>query len=237
MQHTIEFNLAEKLKQWENDLAKSPVVTNDDRDILKDHLMDLVEKYVQLGNTEEDAFVLALHKLGDKSSWEDTFADANSSILQLKRAATFFGGVFFYFLLYLLILVVDKSILFLGGHFQIQIITLYQISKYFLQIISLLTILGIILLTMRETWFLNFTKKIDLSPRHNIFILILIILLSAADRILNMLVKGILKFDMTTYVKIDHTLVWFQYLFPLIFAGGFFSIYWKYFKSTNIERK
>jgi len=237
MQSAIEFNLTEKLKQWEDDLAKSPVVTIDDRDMLKDHLMNLVEKYVQLGNTEEEAFVLALHKLGDKSSWEDTFADVNSSILELKRAATFFGGVFFYFLLYLFVLVIDRAMLYIGGRFEIEIIILYQISKYYLQIISLITIFGIIALVMNDIWFSKFIHKILLSPLRIVSVFILIILLSIFDRILDMLVKGVLKYDLRIYMRIDHSLDWFQYLFPLIFAGGFLAIYWRYFNNAKSDRK
>ncbi|MBN2779244.1 MAG: hypothetical protein JXR36_16555 [Bacteroidales bacterium] len=229
MQHTIEFNLAEKLKQWENDLAKSPVVTSDDRDMLKDHLMDLVEKYVQLGNTDEEAFVLALHKLGNKSSWEDTFADVNSNILQLKRTVSLTGGIFLYFFFYYLLLVLDKSVLIVGANLHFSPENLTGFSRIFFQAICLITVFLMVTLVIQEKHFLKLLSRLQLTPKRAIIILISIISLAIIDRICLMFLNGLIK---KSQLRMDvfSTFNWMNYVFPMIICIGFILIYLKYFR-------
>lgn len=235
MSTTIGFNLEQRLNEFESRVLSSPEVTPRDSQDLKVHLLDCFDQYKAKGLDDEEAFLLALNQMGNTDAWEDGFKEANRAIVQVKRALGFMGGVFIYFLLYSLILVFSKTLLYTGGRLHIETGALYQFNKYFLQVVYLLTVLGIIALAMREQWFLRIISKINLPPKKIILLFVLIVFLAIADRIIEMLVKGVLKYDMRNYVAIEHTFVWFEYLFPLIFAGGFLIIYIRYFKETKKE--
>lgn len=232
MQCAVEFNLNEKLKQWESDLSKSPVVTNDDREMLKEHLLDLIEKYVQLGNTEEEAFVLALHKLGDKSSWEDTFADVNSNILQLKKTLSLTGGIFLYFFFYYLLLVFDKSVLIIAANLNVSPDGLTDVSRIFLQSSCLLTVFLMVTLILQERNFLKLISKLQLTPKRAILMLITIISLAIIDRFCLMFVNSLIKKSQLEIEALG-TLNWISYGFPMVICMGFILIYLKYFRITK----
>ena len=229
MSTTVGFNLEQRLNEFESRILSSPEITPRDSQDLKVHLLDCFDHYKAKGLDDEEAFLLALNKMGN--------TDAYKAIVQVKRALGFLGGVFIYFLLYSLILVFDKALLWAGGRLHIKTEILFQYNRYFLQVIYLLTILGIVALVMREGWFLGIISKINLPPKKVLILFVLIIFLAIADRILEMLVKGLLKYDMRNYIRIEHSFTWFEYLFPLIFASGFLIIYIRYFKETKKEEE
>lgn len=236
MQTTTGFDLKLQLQEFERRVLSSPEVTPRDCQDLQVHLLDCMDEYKAKGIDEEEAFLLALNKVGDKSSWDDGFSEANSGLIQVKRALGLLGGVFFYFLLYSLLLVMIKSLLYVGGRLHIDTGTLYQFSKYYFQAVYFLTILGIIILAMREIWFLTLLKKVYFNARKIILLFIVLVILAPFNRLIGMAMKGLLTKDIGVYIKIETTFIWFEYLFPLIFCAGFIVIYLRYFKDTKKEK-
>ncbi|MDX8341779.1 hypothetical protein SLH46_21450 [Draconibacterium sp. IB214405] len=234
MQATAEFNLNEKLKEWEQDLKSSPAITQRDCEDLKANLLDRYDEYKSKDLDDDEAFLLAIKRLGNKTDWESEFEDSNFHFLQIKKTLGLFGGIFFYFFASYLALVIDKSILIALANLGIPPHVSYTFSRIFLQVICLLTFVGALSLIRKEERFLQFIGKIKLDPKAATYILIGTIILASIDRLYYMLIRQLIKKELLLF-KVWNTFTWFEYIFPLIISVAFVWIYRRYYRDTKLN--
>jgi hypothetical protein len=85
------FNLNEQIKKWRANLNTSQSFKTIDIDELENHLIEEIEKLKLSGLSEEEAFIIATHRLGQIDSLSDEFVKVNTGILWRKRF--FWSGI------------------------------------------------------------------------------------------------------------------------------------------------
>jgi len=79
------FDMNEQIKKWRCDLAQKKTLEKSDIDELENHLREEIERLTESELTEEEAFMVAAHRLGHSDSLSEEFAKVNTSILWRKR--------------------------------------------------------------------------------------------------------------------------------------------------------
>lgn len=92
------FDLNEEITKWRTSLAESEKCSRADIDELESHLREEIERLTALKLSEQEAFYVARHRLGDAGSLADEFAKINGSVLWSKRLFWAAVGLFGYVL-------------------------------------------------------------------------------------------------------------------------------------------
>ena len=79
------FDMNEKIKIWRSDLTRQQTLEKSDIDELENHLREEIERLTESDLTQEEAFIVASHRLGHSDNLSDEFAKVNTSILWRKR--------------------------------------------------------------------------------------------------------------------------------------------------------
>jgi hypothetical protein len=79
------FDLTSRIRQWRQDLAQREAFLPADLDELEGHVRDSVERLTSSGLSEEDAFVVALHRLGHAEALTREYAKSNGAIVWSRR--------------------------------------------------------------------------------------------------------------------------------------------------------
>jgi hypothetical protein len=90
------FNLNDQISKWRSNLAASQTLERSDIDELENHLREEIEHLMALKLSQEEAFYVALHRLGDTGSLAEEFAKINGSVLWSKRLFWAAVGLFSY---------------------------------------------------------------------------------------------------------------------------------------------
>lgn len=90
------FDLNEEIGKWRCGLAASQSLEMFDIDELEGHLREEIERLTALKLSEQEAFYVARHRLGDTGSLADEFAKVNGSVLWSKRLFWATVGLFGY---------------------------------------------------------------------------------------------------------------------------------------------
>jgi hypothetical protein len=79
------FDLTSRIRQWREGLAQRDVFRPADIDELEGHVRDSVERLTSSGLSEEEAFVVALHRLGHAEALTREYAKSNGAIVWGRR--------------------------------------------------------------------------------------------------------------------------------------------------------
>ncbi len=90
------FNLNDQMSKWRSSLAESQTLETPDMDELESHLREEIEHLMALKLSQEEAFYVARHRLGDTGSLAEEFAKINGSVLWSKRLFWAAVGLFSY---------------------------------------------------------------------------------------------------------------------------------------------
>jgi len=90
------FNLNDQISKWRCSLAASQTLETSDIDELEGHLREEIEYLAALKLSEQEAFYVARHRLGDAGSLTEEFAKINGSVLWSKRLFWAAVGLFSY---------------------------------------------------------------------------------------------------------------------------------------------
>jgi hypothetical protein len=85
------FDLNDEIGKWRSNLAESQTLETSDIDELESHLREEIEQLVTAKLSQQEAFWVARHRLGDADSLAEEFAKINASVLWRKRL--FWAGV------------------------------------------------------------------------------------------------------------------------------------------------
>lgn len=90
------FDLNDQIIKWRSSLAESQTLERSDIDELEGHLREEIEHLTALKLSQEEAFYVALHRLGDTGSLTEEFGKINGSVLWSKRLFWAAVGLFSY---------------------------------------------------------------------------------------------------------------------------------------------
>ena len=79
------FDMNEQIKVWRSELSHKQTLEKSDIDELENHLREEIERLTASELTQEEAFLVAAHRLGHSESLSEEFAKVNTSILWRKR--------------------------------------------------------------------------------------------------------------------------------------------------------
>lgn len=79
------FELNSQIENWRSNLAQQQSFENTDIDELENHLREEIERLAESELTEEEAFMVAAHRLGRSDSLSEEFAKVNTSLFWRKR--------------------------------------------------------------------------------------------------------------------------------------------------------
>ena len=91
------FDLKENINKWRAQLTGKAEYKPEDIDELESHLTEEIENLKSQKNLdEEEAFVLAVHRVGNPNELSKEYTKVNSGFIWKKRALLFLGGYIFY---------------------------------------------------------------------------------------------------------------------------------------------
>ena len=90
------FDLNSSIENWKAKLIASGIYSNEDLDELEAHLKDEMDNLIEKNSLgEEDAFILAKHKIGEVKELKTEYKKVNNVLLWKKRVLLLIGGYLF----------------------------------------------------------------------------------------------------------------------------------------------
>jgi cytochrome c-type biogenesis protein CcmH/NrfF len=94
MENPTPFDLNEAIRRWQQNLGASPAFKADNLEELASHLRASIQKLAATGLSEEEAFLIAMRRLGERGALEREYAKVNSSRTWVMAAFWVVLGVF-----------------------------------------------------------------------------------------------------------------------------------------------
>jgi hypothetical protein len=117
MESKTQFDLNKSLKLWRQALADSPSFQPDNLDELEVHIRDSVNTLETKGLSTEEAFLIAIRRVGQPSALDTEFGKVNSEVVWLSRWLWMAVGSFLFLCVQSLKGVVDYAVLEFGKYF------------------------------------------------------------------------------------------------------------------------
>jgi len=151
------FDLNAQLKKWNLQLKKSESFKSGDIDELEDHLLEKTKGLQEKGLTEEEAFWVAVHQVGDPDSLNGEYRKINLRTIWQKRLFWIFGGYVFITALHYLLKIPST---FLHGLWNTKTIATENLNTYFIfdSIFKMLFMFSLAVLAFSDR-FKNFLEK------------------------------------------------------------------------------
>lgn len=92
------FDLNEKISMWRSNLAQSQTLGSSDIDELESHLREEIENLTALKLSDEEAFLIATHRLGDTAHLFDEYAKINLGKRFRQNVSWMITGILTYLL-------------------------------------------------------------------------------------------------------------------------------------------
>jgi hypothetical protein len=229
-EENVEFDLQVQVNEWVRAL---PPAKESEADELKAHLWSLIDKLKEAGLDDEEAFLVATRRMGGLSELDIMYKEPNSSILQMKKTLIILGGVLFYNLVYYFLqfsselLLIILLIFGIDGHIAIKCVAIYLEGFQFLFVLLAASIYFF------DTKTITFIKKIKISPKHAVFLLITAVLFGIADTCLLPIARNLMKRGSPVSSQFNYIYFYFDYSFPFLICCCFVILFFKYFKKTK----
>jgi hypothetical protein len=88
------FTVEQAVENWKNDLRQKQTLMETDIEELESHLREEMERLGPLGLTEEEAFVIAVRRIGDTTQMASEFAKVNTAAIWKTRFFWMIAGIF-----------------------------------------------------------------------------------------------------------------------------------------------
>jgi hypothetical protein len=85
MENNAAFDLNREIRRWREGLAEAPGLRDEDFDEMECHLQDSVRELQTRGLSEEEAFAIAMRRVGSAASLTAEFGKLNSSAIWIDR--------------------------------------------------------------------------------------------------------------------------------------------------------
>ncbi|MEM8861968.1 MAG: permease prefix domain 1-containing protein [Chloroflexota bacterium] len=90
------FELNQEIEKWKDHLLHTKSLKEDDVQEIKSHLIDSVDALTQSGLSEEEAFFVAKHRVGDVDALNSEYAKVNKGHVWLRRFIWLITGYFLF---------------------------------------------------------------------------------------------------------------------------------------------
>jgi len=140
------YKLQEQIDKWVDKIRSEPSFTKSDCEELKSHLLDLIDRLKEKGLDDEEAFMVAIKRIGYIKDWGDEYRITNNPVTQMRRSLIILAGVLVYFFLFYFIEFSSKFFLFgllvvdVEGHNAVSLVPRYLIICFFVVMLFFLSI-------------------------------------------------------------------------------------------------
>lgn len=234
MTTSSNYKLQEQIDRWIDTIQSEPSFTESDCEELKSHLLDLIDRLKGKGLDDEEAFMVAIKRMGYIKDWGDEYRITNNPVTQMRRSLIILAGVLVYFFLFYFIEFSSKLFLFellimdIEEHNAVTLVPRYLIICF----------LGVMLFFLSIYFFekktITFIEKIKIKPKITVIFLIITFLMAIADTCLYVIIKELIGDYFTLRSNLHHYYIYFEYSFPLMLCLIFILIYFKYYKTAKI---
>lgn len=233
MEFASDFKLQEKIDLWINHLKSVPSLTDSDSEELRIHLIDTIEDLKKNGLDDEEAYIIALKRIGNISDLESNFQEVNNSVLQMRKSLFILAGVLSYFLIFFFILLSSKLLFIALVKLGAANLTAIVLVKRYLLTSHFIIIFFVASIYFFEKLTVKFIERINLKPLHTILLLVTSIVFGIINTALLPITKNLLRNGIPMENQFYDINYYFQYSFPLVICSGFVILYYKYFKKTK----
>ena len=123
------FDLKQQINKWRAQLAISEAYQDSDLEELEGHLMDEIDNFRKNNKLgEEEAFVIARHRIGDAAVLTDEFRKVNTNIIWKNRLTWVLGGYCFFTLANIVISALSQTFTILGAAHGLAPNILFQLD-------------------------------------------------------------------------------------------------------------
>jgi hypothetical protein len=232
-ERNIEFNLQEQINNWVGHLKSEPSITESDSEELKTHLLDLIDELKIAGLDEEEAFWVALKRMGSSFELEADYEEVNKPLIQMRRSLFIVAGVLAYFLFYYFIKFSSKLLFIIlvsqktDGYHSINWVSRYLIGVHFVFILFAVSIF------LLEKKTVSFIENVKMKPNQTLLLLLTTIIFGITDTCLYPIAKNLMGQDFSLRSHFYHVFFYLDYSFPLMICVSFIFLYFKYYKKTR----
>ena len=235
MESPGKFDLEKSVNDWGNELLSTQAFTNADIEELKSHLLDLYYDLQEQNLSKEEAFLVAVTRLGRSTDWSSEFEQANQKIIDLKKAVLIVIGILYYFLSYYAIRV------FLAIVLLVNIIivkeSIYAVKNIKYAIIILLSVVGsfIFVLFKRGSSVIDEFKNVKISAKKIITTFLITTGLAIANHCMLPFIHQLIP---ETWLRAQYanTINYFSYAYPFLILLGLLIFHIKYLKITDFPQ-
>jgi len=233
MERNTEFNIQEQIDHWVSKIKSEPSFTESDSEELKSHFLDSIDKLKATGLNDEEAFLVASHRIGTTVDWEEDYSQANNQVIQMRRSVLILAGILVYFCLYyfiefstklLFIILLAENI---NGYLAVNWVFRYLIGAH----IVIIIIVASIYFMEKKT--VSFIENVKIRPKYTLLLLFITIIFGITDTCLLPIAKALTGQDYTLRSNLLHIFLYFEYSFPLIICVSFIFLYFKYYRKTK----
>lgn len=232
MENSDDFSLDKAIGEWEKISFSQNDLTPKDKAEFKDHILNTIDELIDKGLSEEEAFIIAKMRFGDKDDWGNEMQIVNEKNFQLKKIVVLFSGVFAFVFSYYFILCLNKILFLVLYSYSLDAETIIDAIKIFFNIVCLTTtflFVAIYFLHRPVIWLLN---KFNLSLRKVILFILIMFSLIILEWYLVTVISGTIG-----DVSLRNTMFYvernFKYYFVIILGIGYILIFNRYNKIFN----
>lgn len=109
------FELNKAIKNWRNELSNEEAMTGEGVEELESHLYEQVDSLITTGLSEEEAFMVATHRIGQKEEISQEFAMINSHVIWRTRVSWIAIGILIFFVSKALVSLFGSAIMYLSA--------------------------------------------------------------------------------------------------------------------------
>jgi hypothetical protein len=223
------FNLNIAIDLWGDEVSGTGVLTEEDIEELKSHLIESVENLKSAGLNEEAAFSVSLHRMEMSLDLSSDFEQVNRVLLQTKRLVAFSKGILLYFFSYYTILIISKFAAFISVKAGNQAEVTTHIS-WIINAVTLITVAFLSLnLLLKEARIYRLLALIHFKSKQLVLLFSITFLLALIDRVFIPIFNSFYDDRLIEYSFIE-SFMWFGYLFPLVICIGYISLYYRFFR-------
>jgi hypothetical protein len=219
--------------EWAGQLKADPSFTQEDAEELKSHLIDLCEELRAKGLSEEEAFWVASHRIGDFSSMKSEFEVVNNPTIQMRKSLIILAGVLAYFLLYYFLLFSSKLLLIILLASGAEAFTAIRWVIRYLGGAHVLFMIFALSIYFFENKTIEWIEKIKLIPKHTVYLLVTAIVFCILDTCSRPISKNLIKKVGLIEGRFYDIYFYFDYSFPLLICTSFVVLYFRYFRKVK----
>lgn len=227
--------LYQQASVWAGQLRTDSSFTVSDAEELKGHLLDISEDLVEKGLSEEEAFAVAIDRLGDLSVLRNEFEESNAPAIQLRKATLVLSGILAFFLLYYFIFATTHLLVLGINHFSDNYVLNFRLVQFYLLAWTILIIIPSAVLFFSDNRKIKLFSNSNIRPIHTFLLFLGLILFSLSAEWFGTLCE--LKFNSDSYSghQLYYLLLYLNYVVPLVLIVSFITLYQKY--SQTIEKE